>query len=329
MNKPLVSIIIPVYNAEKYLEETLLSAINQTWPNKEIIIVDDGSTDNSLSVAKKYENDWIKIFTQKNKGASATRNKGIAEAKGNYIQFLDADDLLSRNKIALQVTQLYGHTDKVSACPVVHFNNNQPDLEALKPNEYELRFYKESEEPLEFLLKLYGVENNHGGMIPVHSWLTPAKLIANVGQWDEKLTVNDDGDFFCRIVLSSAGIVIENNARCYYRKHTGSLSGRHDLQALESQYRAILLRKDHLNCFKNDNRINTVTARGLMELLMSTYPQYKKLSNDIILNLQKLPATPKLPIGGKNIEMIKKIFGWKIARLMQFYYTKLKLRVAK
>ena len=93
----MISIIIPVFNSEKYIEQTIKSAIDQTWANKEIIIIDDGSTDNSLAIAKQFKNDRIKIITQQNKGASAARNKGIAEAKGTYIQFLDAVDILSAN----------------------------------------------------------------------------------------------------------------------------------------------------------------------------------------------------------------------------------------
>jgi glycosyltransferase involved in cell wall biosynthesis len=88
MPNPLVSIIIPVYNAASFINETINSALQQTWPNKEIIIVDDGSTDDSLILAKKFEGDIVKIFSQQNKGASAARNKGLAEAKGDYIQFL-------------------------------------------------------------------------------------------------------------------------------------------------------------------------------------------------------------------------------------------------
>ncbi|HZX58320.1 MAG TPA: glycosyltransferase family A protein, partial [Mucilaginibacter sp.] len=108
MDQPLVSIIIPVYNSEKHLAETISSALEQTWPNKEIIIVDDGSADNSLAIAKSFASENVKVFHQPNKGASAARNKGIQEAKGDYIQFLDADDLLMPNKIAAQVKQLAG-----------------------------------------------------------------------------------------------------------------------------------------------------------------------------------------------------------------------------
>ncbi len=169
MNKtqqPLVSIIIPVYNAEKYLAETISSALDQTWPNKEIIIVDDGSTDQSLKIAQSFNNKIIHLYRQENKGASAARNKGLLAAKGDYVQFLDADDLLMSDKISTQVAQLNSITDAVSICPVIHFNDNDKVLEMLIPNSYDLIFYEESKSPFDFLLKLYGAENNRNGMIP-------------------------------------------------------------------------------------------------------------------------------------------------------------------
>lgn len=101
--EPLVSILIPCYNAEKWLAETLESALAQTWDNIEIIVVDDGSTDKSLAVAKQFEPDGVKVISQANKGASAARNRAFQESQGDFIQYLDADDLLVPDKIELQV----------------------------------------------------------------------------------------------------------------------------------------------------------------------------------------------------------------------------------
>ena len=99
----LVTIIIPVYNAEPYLNEAILSAINQTYKNTEILIVNDGSTDNSLEIAQRFNDSRIKIITQKNQGGSIARNRGIQIAQGDYIKFLDADDTLELYAIEQQV----------------------------------------------------------------------------------------------------------------------------------------------------------------------------------------------------------------------------------
>ena len=93
----MVSVIIPVYNVEKYLEEALESVINQTLKDIEIIIINDGSTDRSLEIAKGYalKDKRIKIIDQKNQGLSVARNRGIENAKGKYIYFMDSDDYIA------------------------------------------------------------------------------------------------------------------------------------------------------------------------------------------------------------------------------------------
>ena len=94
--EPLVSIVIPVYNVENFVKDTLSSVCNQTYKNIEIICVDDGSTDNSLSVLNFYseKDKRIKVLSQSNSGVSAARNNGIRAAEGEYICFLDSDDFM-------------------------------------------------------------------------------------------------------------------------------------------------------------------------------------------------------------------------------------------
>src|ERR1700677_199622 len=106
MNTPLVSILIPAHNAQKCVAETIRSALAQTWSRKEIIVVDDGSTDHTLAVARRFESESVKIFASKNQGAAATRNYAFQFSQGEYIQYLDADDLLAPDKIERQLGAL-------------------------------------------------------------------------------------------------------------------------------------------------------------------------------------------------------------------------------
>src|SRR5206468_12705012 len=96
-----VSILIPAYNAENWIADTLESAIAQAWPHKEIIVVDDGSTDETLAIARRFEPKGVRVVTQPNQGAAAARNKAFSLSRGDYIQWLDADDLLSRDKVKI------------------------------------------------------------------------------------------------------------------------------------------------------------------------------------------------------------------------------------
>ena len=112
----LVSVVIPLYNKESYIVETLQSVMNQTYANLECIIVDDGSTDRSVEIASKFISDnklsWS-LISQKNSGQTKARNNGIRHARGEYIAFLDSDDLWPMNKIELQVEAIDRISDSV------------------------------------------------------------------------------------------------------------------------------------------------------------------------------------------------------------------------
>lgn len=102
---PLVSIIIPVYNSASYVEEAVNSALKQTYQHVEVIVVDDGSTDNSFSLVRQIKDPRLRLFSQINQGACAARNRGIAEAQGEFIKFLDSDDVLYPDAVATQMKQ--------------------------------------------------------------------------------------------------------------------------------------------------------------------------------------------------------------------------------
>ena len=87
-----VSILIPAYNAERFVGAALQSALHQTWPDTEIIVVDDGSKDQTYTVAKRYDSAKVKILRQENRGAAAARNTALRQAQGDFLQYIDADD---------------------------------------------------------------------------------------------------------------------------------------------------------------------------------------------------------------------------------------------
>ncbi len=125
---PYVSVVIPCYNAAPFLRETLDSALNQTHPPMEVIVVDDGSTDNSAAIAESYGSP-VRVIRQKNQGESVARNRGIDEAKGDWIAFLDADDIWMQDKLELQIeraTSMPGTVCVHSAFYVFGIINNHP-----------------------------------------------------------------------------------------------------------------------------------------------------------------------------------------------------------
>jgi glycosyltransferase involved in cell wall biosynthesis len=100
---PLVSILIPAYNAESWIVERIKSALDQTWQRTEIILVDDGSNDQTLAIARRFASNKVVVVTQENSGPSVARNHAFSLSQGEYIQWLDADDVLSSDKIAKQM----------------------------------------------------------------------------------------------------------------------------------------------------------------------------------------------------------------------------------
>ncbi len=112
----MVSVIIPVYNSEKYIEKCLKSVIGQTYKDTEIIVIDDGSKDDTGKICDSFRQDNIRVFHQENQGVSVARNKGLEEAKGEFIMFVDGDDYLEIEAIEQLLKGMDERTDIVSCC---------------------------------------------------------------------------------------------------------------------------------------------------------------------------------------------------------------------
>ncbi|HEY4196014.1 MAG TPA: glycosyltransferase family 2 protein [Mucilaginibacter sp.] len=316
----LVSVIIPLYNAERYVEQCIHSILEQTWQNIEVIIVDDGSTDNSLAIAQKFGSEKVKIFTHFNRGASAARNQGLKLAKGDYIQFMDADDMLSTDKIAAQVNLLEENKECIAVCGTVYFDDGTDPY----PHSPEKEWYSSgSDDPVDFLLKLYAgsdVMPGYGGMIQPNAWLTPKNLICKAGFWNEFRCPDDDGEFFCRVILSGNGVKYSDQGINFYRKFkTGkSWSGRKDLEALEGIKKSIDLKYMHLSKRIKDKLLDRIFARHYWELGIKCFPRYQKLSDSAIQKAMTLGYVDNKYDGGRLSKLIYNLFGWKIARIVSY-----------
>jgi glycosyltransferase involved in cell wall biosynthesis len=159
MNEPLVSIIVPCHYQAQYLDEALQSILNQTYTNWECIIVDDGSPDNTEDIAKKWmeKDNRFKYVFQKNKGVSSARNLGIDRAFGKYIQFLDGDDILEKEKISYQIRILQKNIDidVIYGSSRYFFNGDQKNLYSIHPKGIipTIDLHKRDKDQKEVLLK--------------------------------------------------------------------------------------------------------------------------------------------------------------------------------
>ncbi len=319
--QPAVSIIIPVYNAEKYLTETIESAINQTWSNKEIVIVDDGSTDQSLVIARRYENDRIKVYSHENKGASAARNLGLLHTTGDYIQFLDADDRLNENKIKSQIEVLADHREHLGLCATVHFHDGTNPASYPVTHEW---FSSGSDDPVDFLTKLYGgslIGPEYGGMIQPNAWLTPKTLIAKAGLWNEMRNPDDDGEFFCRVILAGKGIKYAHEGINFYRKFNdkNSLSAQKNYEACKSILQSTQLKAKYLTAKSDSQQLKTVLSRLFWENAFHFYPYFTDLALIAQTRAKELAPDFKYNPYHKGLNYtISNIWGWKTTKYLQY-----------
>jgi len=259
----LVSIIIPVFNAEKWIAETLKSALAQTWPRKEIIVIDDGSTDNSLPIIRSFESKFVKIIEQQNTGPCVARNNAISYAQGDYIQYLDADDLLAPDKIAQQMERAEkGASSKVLLSSSMGTFFYRYRKAVFRPNPLWQDML-----PVEWLIQNY-TKNAYLG---IHAWLTSRKLTEIAGPWDDRLWKTDaDGEYFCRVVSLSSEVRFFPKSKCYYRKGIrGSLSATRIHPDLEGILHGLFIK--HILSIENSIRTRTACKYLLQHWINSDF----------------------------------------------------------
>ena len=283
--KPLVSILIPAYNSQQWVGDTIQSAVDQTWANKEVIVVDDGSTDGTLSVAQRFASKTVKVVTQPNAGSSAARNKLLSLCQGDYIQWLDHDDLLAPDKVAIQMVAVESCSDKR-----VLFSSEWADF-IYRPSKakFSPTLLWCDLTPVEWLIRKW--ENNLH--MQTSTWLTSRELTETAGAWNPRLLTNDDGEYFSRVIVASSGIRFIPGARVYYRR-----SGSNQLsfmgysnKKIEAHLYGIELQIRQLIGVDNSARARAACVKCLQTWLPYYYPNRM----DVVEKAQKLAAE----LGGK------------------------------
>jgi glycosyltransferase involved in cell wall biosynthesis len=259
--------LIPAFNAQEYLADTLRSAVAQTWPRKEIIVVDDGSTDRTLPIARQFVSHSVRVVTQKNQGAAAARNKAFSLSQGDYIQWLDADDLMAPDKIARQIEALDPGRSKRT-------------LVSSAWGRFMHRYYRakfsptplwRDLSPTEWLLRKMG-QNLY---MQTATWLVSRELAQAAGPWDTRLLGDDDGEYFCRVLLASEGVRFVPEAKVYYRSSgSSSLSYvGHSNRKLEAQWISMQLHIGYLRSLEESDRVRAACLRYLQNWVIFFYPE--------------------------------------------------------
>jgi glycosyltransferase involved in cell wall biosynthesis len=202
---PLVSVLIPCYNREKLVKDSIDSALKQTYQNIEVIVVNDGSTDNTLSVIKSY-GDRIKYIDASNQGACAARNTALKLCQGEFVQFLDSDDILDHSKVEKQLPILLGDLADISFCQADYFNECGP-LISNHPG-----YPPPKGDHLDYILSY-----NYATTLPLHK----KRWLELIGGFRENLKRAQDTDLHIRLVSRGARIHVMPDRLVHIRLHDG------------------------------------------------------------------------------------------------------------
>lgn len=307
---PLVSVCVPAFNAEKYIIECINSILNQSYKNIEIIVVNDGSTDQTLAILKSINDPRIKIINQKNSGQCAAANRAFAASKGDYIKFFDSDDILSENLIENQIIKLNGRSDAIASVAWGRFYNNDIKTFFLNPE----AVWKDMK-PMDWLVK--SLENGPN-MMQCGLWLIPREILQISGLWDERLSLINDFDFFIRVILASNKILFTENAYLYYRSGLiNSLSAQLSRTSLESALLSTKLGIEQILTFENSHKTRRICANALQQWKYIFYPHHMDLYQAAKNQIQILGGSDyRFPAGG-NTKILTNLIGWKLTKRLK------------
>ena len=299
-----VSIIIPLYNSEAYITQTIDSCLAQTHDNIEIIVVENGSTDKSCQVVKSIDDKRLSVFQILTPNAAAARNYGYQKATGTYIIFLDSDDVMASNKIELQLKAISAKPKGwVACCAWAKFKTNTKEAVISPQKVWAIQ------NPIDWCLQSWMGE---GMMIP-GCWLIPKPIIDKVGLWDERLSLHDDGEFMCRVLLASKGNVFVENTVVYYRQQDNSLSRDHtSKKAAESALLVYKSYQQQILKFQDSKLTRRALARNFSRFVYEYYPAHAQLIKEAYREINELGVKPPL-VGSPSFKLIQRIVGFKLA----------------
>lgn len=303
-----VSIIIPCYRQGKYLSEAIDSALAQTYWNVEVIVVNDGSDDNTDEVARQYQT-RINYIRKANGGVSSARNAGIKAATGAYIKFLDADDYIVPAQVEWQMTAMEERQDRVSVTSLRAYIEGFPhqytdyvhSLRALLPDLF-----------------------NQPDSSP-HAWLFPSRLVRAINGW-RNIKITQDWDFLCRVGKLRPQLICDERIGGYYRVHPGSLSSDKSLMAVEVAEQLIVLH-DEIRDGSNRDWFGTellgAEQRTYRRLLLANI-QKRSLREELLRRIRELRSQVPRPLGSPRFELLSRVTGYRLAEQIYTRYLKLK-----
>lgn len=315
---PLVSVLIPAYNAAPWIQETIQSALDQTWCRTEIVIVDDGSSDGTRDIAQRFQSRNVAVHSTDHCGAAAARNYAFQACQGDYIQWLDADDLLSPDKIERQLAVVHeadSHRELLTCAWARFYYEPKRASYVRSPLHATLS-------PLEWLL----IKMGSNQFMQTASWLTRRELAEAAGLWDTRLLSDDDGEYFCRVLLAATKVRFVPGTGVFYRRtgrgslgYVGSDNAKKDALLLSMK-----LHVDHLRAMEESARVRA----ACLEFLNAGYAYFYLSRPDLSAELQKMAISVggslEIPEIRGKYAWISKRLGWETAHAAEMFLPQLK-----
>lgn len=261
---PFFSVIIPLYNKENQIEKTLNSVLNQTFDDFEIIIVNDGSTDNSLNIVNRFTDERIKIFSQENKGAASARNYGIKKAKAQYLALIDADDFWFQD-------HLETHYNSIQSIPNGHLYSNAYKLKISRIKTINATYSTPKKNNPHIIDDYFKASIIHP-IAMTSSIVFSYKKFNSLGGYNEKITSGQDLDLMIRFGIDST-IVFNPKITCLYDKTVINSLSKQNYQKIKYNL---------FNGFKNEKK-NNASLNKYLNLNLYSLAIQCKLSNNVSL----------------------------------------------
>jgi glycosyltransferase involved in cell wall biosynthesis len=252
---PTISVIVPVFNGEKTIQRTIHSILNQSFADFELIVINDGSKDLTLLIIDNIKDPRLKIFSYPNAGLSASRNRGVHQAAGEYISFIDADDLWTTDKLEVQFKALQANPDAAVAYSWTHYIDESDQF--LRGGSY----ISLSGNVYPKLLELNFLENGSNALIR-------KQALDEVGEFDESLAAAEDWDIFLRLAARYPFVAVPS-PQILYRVSVNSMSANLEkqeaatLQVLERAFTEAPDSLQHLKKLSKANIYKYLTFKSL------------------------------------------------------------------
>jgi glycosyltransferase involved in cell wall biosynthesis len=309
--KPLVSILIPAYNAEASIAYTLESVLAQTWQRKEIIVINDGSTDRTGEIVRRFTSKSVKCVTTENRGLSAAVNHALSFSQGDYIQELDADDLLLPDKLERQLGALHEGESKriLLSSPWAPFYYRTRSARFVRTGLWQ------DLSPVEWLLRKMG-QNLH---MQNATWLVSRELVEAAGPWDTRLDYDQDGEYYTRVLSASEGTRFIANTGIFYRasgSHRVSYVGNSDKKR-ESLFLSMKLHMQYLRCLEESERVRRACVAYMQNWSHHFYPGRMDLVAKLQAYAADLGGQLEPPQFRRKYAWMRPVFGRSVAERAQ------------